>query len=117
MSAGTHTTRHALSIGTVYLLQNPEIEKKLFEELETAMPDINKYISYQSLEKLPYLVSNPPSLEIDKVPLTYIYKTGFIKESLRLSYGVVGPLPRVVPRGGATIAGQHFPENVSKHLP
>lgn len=39
-------------------------------------------------------------------------QTAFIKESLRLSYGVVGPLPRAVPTEGATIAGAFFPSGV-----
>lgn len=43
-----------------------------------------------------------------------LVKSAFIKESLRLSYGVVGPLPRTVPSGGAVIAGQSFPGDVSR---
>lgn len=60
VSAGTHTTRHALSIGTVYILQNPEIEERLVGELKEAIADRDGTVPYQVLEKLPYLVRSPP---------------------------------------------------------
>lgn len=40
-----------------------------------------------------------------------------VKESLRLSYGAPGPLPRVVPPTGAFLAGQHIPPGVSYSAP
>lgn len=58
VSAGTHTTRHALCIGTVHMLQNPDIEGKLAEELKGVMVDRDVVVPYQTLEKLPYLVRN-----------------------------------------------------------
>ena len=36
-------------------------------------------------------------------------KTGCIKEGLRLSYGVIGRLPRVIPKGGAVLHGYDLP--------
>ena len=36
-------------------------------------------------------------------------KTGVIKEALRLSFGVIGRLPRVVPEAGATFNGYYVP--------
>ncbi|RPB09341.1 cytochrome P450 [Morchella conica CCBAS932] len=90
VSAGTHTTRHALCVGTVYALQKPEVGERLLRELREVMPGVRDVASLKELESLPYL-------------------TAFMKESLRLSYGVVGPLPRVVPAEGATIAGAFFP--------
>lgn len=59
VSAGTHTTRHALSIGTVYMLQTPGIEKRLLKELKTVIPERDGTAPYQVLEKLPYLVNSP----------------------------------------------------------
>lgn len=56
VSAGTHTTRHALCVGTVHVLQNPDIEGKLVAELQRAMVDRDGTVPYQLLEKLPYLV-------------------------------------------------------------
>lgn len=58
VSAGTHTTRHALSVGTVYLLQQPEMERRLLDELK-AVVDGKGEAPYQVLEKLPYLVEGP----------------------------------------------------------
>lgn len=59
VSAGTHTTRHALCIGTVYMLQSPEIEERLVKELKKAVADRDGTVPYQTLEKLPYLVRGP----------------------------------------------------------
>lgn len=56
VSAETHTTRHALCVGTVHVLQNPDIEEKLVEELQRAMVDRDETAQYQLLEKLSYLV-------------------------------------------------------------
>lgn len=56
VSAGTHTTRHTLCIGTVHMLQSPEIEGRLVEELNGAVADRDGTAPYQILEKLPYLV-------------------------------------------------------------
>lgn len=36
-----------------------------------------------------------------------------VKESLRLSYGIPGRIPRVVPPEGATFCGEHIPPGVS----
>jgi cytochrome P450 len=63
VSAGTHTTRHALCTGTVHILQKPEIQKKLLEELVGVMARPDETAPYSVLEKLPYLV---------RVFLTYI---------------------------------------------
>jgi cytochrome P450 len=41
------------------------------------------------------------------------YTQAVIKEALRLHAAVGMPLARVVPKGGATLAGQFFPEDVS----
>ncbi|KAL0567864.1 hypothetical protein V5O48_014135 [Marasmius crinis-equi] len=90
--AGSDTVGNACMIGAYHLLNRPEILEKLQRELVEAWPDAESRMKYEALEKLPYL-------------------TAVIKESLRLSYGVVTPLPRVIGPTGAVISGQFIPPN------
>ncbi|KAF5361518.1 hypothetical protein D9758_006130 [Tetrapyrgos nigripes] len=92
--AGSDTVSSACVIGCRYVLADREVLEKLVEELDDAWPDASVPAKYELLEKLPYL-------------------TGVIKESLRLSHGIVSPLPRIVGVGGATIAGHFVPEGTS----
>lgn len=75
VSAGGETTSWALTVATYYLLDRPEILRKLKIELREAMPDLNVEVPAQVLEQLPYL-------------------GGVVKECLRLSYGVSTRLQR-----------------------
>ncbi|KAF9019764.1 cytochrome P450 [Hymenopellis radicata] len=90
--AGTDTTSNAMVIGFFHVLNNPAIKKKLESELVAAWPDKDIPLSYEQLEKLPYL-------------------TGVIKESLRLSLGVTVPLPRVNDAASVVIDGVTVPPN------
>ncbi|KAF5381432.1 hypothetical protein D9757_009044 [Collybiopsis confluens] len=74
-SAGSDTVGNSCYVGTFYALKNPDIARRLIEELREAWPDKGKPISYTVLEKLPYL-------------------TAFVKETLRFSVGVIHPLAR-----------------------
>ncbi|EYE93682.1 cytochrome P450 [Aspergillus ruber CBS 135680] len=91
LGAAADTTGNALTIATYNTVINPDIYKWLTAELTEAFPDPDADIDFTSLEKLPYL-------------------TGVIKEALRLSFGVPGRLPRVVPKGGAQFNGYAVPE-------
>ncbi|PGH17767.1 hypothetical protein AJ79_00908 [Helicocarpus griseus UAMH5409] len=82
VGAASGTTGNALTITAYHVVANPEIYRTLKAELESAFPNPNSEMIYTKLEKLPYL-------------------TAVIKEGLRLSYGVIGRLPRVVPESGA----------------
>ncbi|KAK0470451.1 cytochrome P450 [Desarmillaria tabescens] len=75
--AGTDTTSNAMSVGFFHVLNDPLVRAKLVAELKTMWPDKRSPMSYDSLEKLPYL-------------------TGVVKESLRMSIGVPVSLPRVL---------------------
>ncbi|KAK5118214.1 hypothetical protein LTR85_008194 [Meristemomyces frigidus] len=86
--AAADTTGNAMTVAAFNVLNNPEIYQKLVAELEGAFPNPNAALPFVELEKLPYL-------------------TGVIKEGLRLSFGVIGRLPRVVPSPGATF-NDHF---------
>jgi len=92
--AASETAGNAMSICAFHVIYNPRIYAKLRNELVEAFPDPSAPLDYLSLEKLPYL-------------------TGVIKEGLRLSYGVIYPLPRVVPEGGVTFNDIFIPEGVS----
>ncbi|KAG6918541.1 hypothetical protein DXG01_013631 [Tephrocybe rancida] len=75
--AGTETVGNTCAVGTFRILSDPGVYARLVKELHQAWPDVEARVGFETLEKLPYL-------------------TAVIKESLRLSHGVVSPLPRVV---------------------
>ncbi|KAF8885841.1 cytochrome P450 [Infundibulicybe gibba] len=93
IAAGSDTVGNTCTIGTFYILENKDVHQHLFEELKSVWPDRDSHITLETLEKLPYL-------------------TAVIKESLRMSHGVVTPLPRIVPND-TVIAGVHVPAGTS----
>lgn len=56
--AGTDTTGIGLSLGTYYLLKNPEKLNKMLDELKTVKTNAEGLFEYRELCNLPYLVSN-----------------------------------------------------------
>jgi len=90
LAAAADTTGNGMTVATYHVVNNPMIYKKLVAELKAAFPDSNARLDFQVLEKLPYL-------------------TGVVKEGLRLSFGVIGRMPRIVPEGGATYNGYTVP--------
>ncbi|KIK58364.1 hypothetical protein GYMLUDRAFT_246082 [Collybiopsis luxurians FD-317 M1] len=90
IGAGSDTVGHACTVGTYFALQGHSIHSRLIEELKEAWPDKDKPLSFTALEKLPYL-------------------TAFIKEALRMSIGIMHPLPRVVGEETPEISGQNIP--------
>jgi len=90
-AAAAETTGNAMAMCAFHVLYNPDIYANLRKELLEAFPNPTAPLDFLSLEKLPYL-------------------TGVVKEGLRLSYGVIYPLPRVVPPGGASYNGIYIPE-------
>ena len=94
LQAGTDTTAHVLTMAAYNVLREPKILRKLQAELRQAMPTKNSWVEYAELEKLPYLRS-------------------VIKESLRISSGTPGRLPRVVPSTGAVLCGRRIAPGVS----
>ncbi|OQE37342.1 hypothetical protein PENCOP_c010G02649 [Penicillium coprophilum] len=77
--AGTETTTNTLTMITFQLLKNPAVLACLREELKVAMPTPTTILTWNSLEKLPFL-------------------NGVIQEGLRLSLGVSIRLPRIAPK-------------------
>jgi cytochrome P450 len=56
VGAGVQTTRWCLSVGLLEIAAEPDIQRKLYEELRDAHPDMAKPLSFVECEKLPYLV-------------------------------------------------------------
>lgn len=57
IGAGADTTANTSTVTHFHVLDNPEVYKKLREELEAAMPDKYAPAKLNVVEKLPYLVS------------------------------------------------------------
>ncbi|KAI1142063.1 cytochrome P450 [Hypoxylon sp. FL0543] len=93
MIAGSDTTAISLSAILYYLLRNPRCYAKLREEIAGSEKagEASRFISFKQSQEMPYLQA-------------------VIKEALRLHPATGLPLERMVPPGGATIAGQFFPE-------
>lgn len=73
-----------------YILNQPKLYAKLKTAVREVWPDANEPASLETLETLPLLIAT-------------------IKEGLRTGHGVAAPRSRVVPLGGATIAGHFVP--------
>ncbi|OKL64358.1 hypothetical protein UA08_00972 [Talaromyces atroroseus] len=77
VGAGLSTTGWALSVGTYYLITNPQVLARLRKELDDAIPACIS-LQWAELEKLPYL-------------------TAVIKEAVRLSYSTTSRNVRLLP--------------------
>ncbi|KAL7622548.1 hypothetical protein AAE478_008055 [Parahypoxylon ruwenzoriense] len=92
ISAASDTTAATLVAAIFNLIQNPDSLTKLEDEfLRAKLPEIP---SFSEASKLPYL-------------------NAVIKESMRLFALSTFPMERLIPEGGATIAGMFFPEGTS----
>ena len=90
---GSETTATLLSGVTYYLLTNPEAMRKLTAEIRSSFKS-EEDIDFMSVSTLPYLLA-------------------CLDEALRMYPPVPLGLPRVVPKGGATVSGHFVPEDVS----
>ncbi|KAJ4322848.1 pisatin demethylase [Fusarium piperis] len=93
IGAGSDTTAIGLSSIVYYLYSNPRTLGRLREEFDkfAKAGELSNPISFEQAQKMAYLQA-------------------VIKEALRLHPGVGTQLTRVVPKGGAVIEGQFFPE-------
>lgn len=96
MAAGSDTTGISLSAILYHLLKNPGCIVTLRAEIDdfTSRGELSENPTFKQGQAMPYLQA-------------------VIKEALRMHPAVGLPLERVVPQGGATIAGRFFPEGVS----
>ncbi|KAJ5290959.1 cytochrome P450 [Penicillium angulare] len=91
MLGGTLDMANALPYGTFCVSQNEELQEKIFQELKSVWPDSSTTLpDYDTLRHLPLL-------------------DGVVKESLRLTYGVIVGPPRLVGSSGAHIDGYYVP--------
>lgn len=99
ISAGSDTTSISLTSVIFHLCKFPDVLAKLRNELENAVRrgDITDPITFKQAQNMPYLQA-------------------VIKEALRIHPATGLILGRVVPDGGATIAGRFFPAGVSSCL-
>ncbi|KAF7186829.1 Cytochrome P450 monooxygenase [Pseudocercospora fuligena] len=93
MIAGTETTATALSGVTYYLLKNPDYLKKLTTEIREAHASFDD-LTLESIAKLKYLHA-------------------VLQEGLRVYPPVPCTLPRLVPKGGASLDGEYVPEGTT----
>lgn len=91
IGAGADTVSATLQALFYHLLRNKESLKKLREEIDAAA--LSAVPSYEETQKLPFLQA-------------------CVKETYRFHTPVGFGLPRVVSKGGVTIAGQYFAEGV-----
>ena len=96
LTAGSETTATLLSGATYYLLQNPEIMRRVQSEVRTAFKTAGD-ITLRS-------VSTPGLLP---------YLDAVLQESLRCYPPIPATLPRITSPEGAVIDGRFVPGNVS----
>ncbi|KAF4500918.1 cytochrome p450 [Fusarium agapanthi] len=87
---GTETTVATITYGVWCTLKNPEVEKKMLEELRTVETNSDGLMEYLNLMNLPYL-------------------TAVIHETLRISSPTPGILTRLVPSGGTKYGSNFLP--------
>jgi hypothetical protein len=97
--AGSDTTSVSLCAVIYFLCKHPDVLSKLRKEFDRAAcrSEISDPITYKEALQMPYLQA-------------------VIKESLRVHPAAGLPMGRIVPKGGATIAGQFFPAGVSCYI-
>ncbi|OCK76265.1 cytochrome P450 3A3 [Lepidopterella palustris CBS 459.81] len=97
--AGSDTTSNTSCALLYHCLTKPEVVRKLQQELDSAIPDVNTVPTFGMVKDLPYL---------DAV----------IKETMRIHSTSSLGLPRMIPPGpGITLNGHHFPQGTVLSVP
>jgi cytochrome P450 len=96
IGAGSDTTGISMTAVIYFLMKHPDCLRKLREEIDTAEREgrLSSPVLFQEGQRLAYLQAT-------------------IKEASRLHPAVGQILSRVVPEGGARLAGRYFPPGVS----
>ena len=95
VGAGSDTTGISMTAVIYFLMKHPRCLQKLRDEIDAASRDgsLSNPVTFQQGQKLSYMQAT-------------------IKEALRLHPAVGQNLSRVVPEGGAELAGRYFPAGV-----
>lgn len=97
LGGGTASTARTIGFASFYILDRPRVRARLRDELGEVMADWPRRVpSWVELERVPYLQA-------------------VIKESLRLSYGVMHRLPRISPDLGIQYGEFTIPPGVCLH--
>lgn len=97
--AGSDTTSNTSCALLYHCLKHPEVVRKLQNELDAALPDIDTAPTFAAVKDLKY---------VDCV----------IKETMRIHSTSSLGLPRLIPPGpGITLHGHHFPQGVVLSVP
>ncbi|KAG5642361.1 hypothetical protein DXG03_002958 [Asterophora parasitica] len=97
--AGSDTTSNSTCAIIYHLASNPSVQRKLHAELDEQLGTEDELAATaDQVKRLPYLEA-------------------CINEGLRIHSTSALGLPRVVPEGGLTILGQHFPEGTVVSVP
>ena len=88
------TTADTASLIAWEIAKHPEVAAKLQKELDVIFPDVSvdTVLSLKDVERATWL-------------------TACLKEGMRIHPVVPGPMPRVVPLGGAELCGYTIPQN------
>jgi len=89
--AGSETTASAFCGLTYYLCRTPEVYQKLKDEVRGRFKTADEIMGHNT---------------------TFQYLTAVINETLRIYPPVPIAMPRITPKGGATVAGVFVPEGV-----
>lgn len=92
ISGAGDTTASTVGAMLFFLLKNPEALRKLEDEL--AVAGVHEIPTFAEVGKLPYL-------------------NAVLKETMRVFTTISFPMERLVPAGGAVVAGMFFPEGMS----
>lgn len=109
-AAGSDTTSNTLRYGLYYLAQNPSIQQKIFDEIESKVGIDHKTIAWEDRAKLPY--TEACLLEIQRIsnllPLSLMHRT--LSDTKINGYHIPNDT-LVVPFLGAVLNDpEHFPE-------
>ncbi|KAG6334969.1 hypothetical protein ID866_4125 [Astraeus odoratus] len=96
--AGSDTTSNSSCAISYYLARHPRVQEKLQKELDEALGSDDYVCTHEQVKRLPYLEA-------------------VINEGLRIHSTSSLGLPRVVPEGGLSIHGIHFPQGAVLSVP
>jgi cytochrome P450 len=119
IGAGAETISSTAQAVIYYLLKNPEYLRRVLEEIDDAQKagQLSRVVQYSEAARLPFLQACVRSSFAFLEAQDEVWKGPDInhlqlKEAYRFHPGVCHNLPRVVPKGGITIARRYFPAGV-----